>query len=502
MKLALRAQSPSIRRVETVEAPADASIALAILAFLGEPAPPRTPFGASAVRPRAVGAEPAFGAPPATASGPRGDRRPSLPGLTGSPSTRAKNASGAGAGGADPIPSGHRAARATAAYGRPTGLDAAGRVSGAVDPASASLATPPREQAPRALHLLGAQGEDGVLAAAPRANHSSVPGEPSVCARPRTTDVPEFAPLLTAVPRSTEEPSAAQPRASAPDLADDTTRPTPETARADAPRIATLETRSRPLEPAAAVPAARPVSAALPFLDSAAAASRAPTAANDSGHRAPAPAEALGVASKEDSAGPPARTSDRPASERPRFARSHGSDEAGAPREPVDPSLALGSEAPETVLGAVAPIGPPEAMVAAGRLAADVAAPSPDLAPARESDAGSDDARQARATAHAEAAFAGSKGDAGSAAARISVEHPTLGPLTVEVRQPSAGVDVEVATNAFGSALAIKGAEESLRRELRDGGTELRSLRVRVRRARASDEAAPAADLTIGGRRA
>ena len=117
MKLALRAQSPSIRRVETVEAPADASIALAILAFLGERAPPRTPVGASAVRPRAVGADPVLGAPPATASGPRGDRRPSLPGLTGSPSTHAKNASGAG--GADPIPSGHRAARATAAYGRP-----------------------------------------------------------------------------------------------------------------------------------------------------------------------------------------------------------------------------------------------------------------------------------------------------------------------------------------------------------------------------------------------
>lgn len=75
------------------------------------------------------------------------------------------------------------------------------------------------------------------------------------------------------------------------------------------------------------------------------------------------------------------------------------------------------------------------------------------------------------------------------ARARVSLEHPTLGPIEVDVSRPEGVVDVEVHAPALGSALVVKASEDVLRRELRASGSELRQFRVSVRR----EEEAPAA---------
>lgn len=64
--------------------------------------------------------------------------------------------------------------------------------------------------------------------------------------------------------------------------------------------------------------------------------------------------------------------------------------------------------------------------------------------------------------------------------ARVEITHPVLGALECEVRQEQGVLDVSVLTRSIGASIALRGAEQDLRAELRTKTTELRSYRVRT----------------------
>jgi hypothetical protein len=79
-----------------------------------------------------------------------------------------------------------------------------------------------------------------------------------------------------------------------------------------------------------------------------------------------------------------------------------------------------------------------------------------------------------------------------SSGAKIELSHPTLGALTLELcREADQPVSIELGTSSLSAAIALRGAEEGLRRALADGGTEVGRFRVRTRPSDRGDAAAP-----------
>lgn len=66
--------------------------------------------------------------------------------------------------------------------------------------------------------------------------------------------------------------------------------------------------------------------------------------------------------------------------------------------------------------------------------------------------------------------------------ALLTLEHPTLGLLEVEIKLGGEGVDVELLTQSSSGAIALRDSEGALRDSLADKGNALRSFRVRTKR--------------------